>query len=127
MKKAYRIYRQRGYRLRLLSAAFRNHLHWSEFIGGDVVISPPFELAEALQPIRCGSEAAHGQPGADPRSSRSSSKSSRTSAGPTRRTGLTPAEFDTFGATRRTLRQFSKAIDDLGALIRNSLISNPDL
>ncbi len=41
MKKAYQIYRKRGYRLRLLSAAFRNHLHWSEFIGGDVVISPP--------------------------------------------------------------------------------------
>src|ERR1700684_4520130 len=41
-KKAYRIYRERGYRLRLLSAAFRNHMHWSEFIGGDVVISPPY-------------------------------------------------------------------------------------
>ena len=40
-KKAYKIYRQRGYRARLLSAAFRNHMHWSEFIGGDVVISPP--------------------------------------------------------------------------------------
>ena len=34
---------ERGYRLRLLSAAFRNHMHWSEFIGGDVVISPPYE------------------------------------------------------------------------------------
>ena len=41
-KKAYGIYRERGYRTRLLSAAFRNHMHWSEFIGGDVVISPPF-------------------------------------------------------------------------------------
>src|SRR5439155_921649 len=40
-KKAYALYRERGYRLRLLSAAFRNHMHWSEFIGGDVVISPP--------------------------------------------------------------------------------------
>src|SRR5208283_2773807 len=40
-KKAYQIYQARGYRLRLLSAAFRNHMHWSEFIGGDVVISPP--------------------------------------------------------------------------------------
>ena len=40
-KKAYQIFRERGYRLRLLSAAFRNHMHWSEFIGGDVVISPP--------------------------------------------------------------------------------------
>src|SRR6202165_464295 len=41
-KKAYRIFRERGYRIRLLSAAFRNHMHWSEFIGGDVVISPPY-------------------------------------------------------------------------------------
>ncbi|MEE9308974.1 MAG: transaldolase, partial [Spirochaetia bacterium] len=31
------------YRLRLLSAAFRNHMHWSEIIGGDVVISPPYK------------------------------------------------------------------------------------
>ena len=23
------------------SAAFRNHMHWSEFVGGDVIISPP--------------------------------------------------------------------------------------
>ena len=33
---------ERGYRVRLLSAAFRNHMHWSEFIGGNVVISPPY-------------------------------------------------------------------------------------
>ncbi len=41
-KKTYQMFRERGYRLRLLSAAFRNHMHWSEFIGGDVVISPPY-------------------------------------------------------------------------------------
>src|SRR5207245_2094238 len=41
-KKTYQIFRERGYRIRLLSAAFRNHMHWSEFIGGDVVISPPY-------------------------------------------------------------------------------------
>src|SRR5580700_703718 len=41
-KKTYQLFKQRGYRLRLLSAAFRNHMHWSEFIGGDVVISPPY-------------------------------------------------------------------------------------
>ena len=43
MKKTYRVFQERGYRLRLLSAAFRNHMHWSEFIGGDVVISPPYK------------------------------------------------------------------------------------
>ena len=40
-KKTYRLFQERRYRLRLLSAAFRNHMHWSELIGGDVVISPP--------------------------------------------------------------------------------------
>jgi transaldolase len=40
-KKTYQIFRERGFRLRLLSAAFRNHMHWSEFIGGAVVLSPP--------------------------------------------------------------------------------------
>ena len=40
-KKTYALYRERGYRLRLLSAAYRNHMHWSELIGGDVVVSPP--------------------------------------------------------------------------------------
>ncbi len=40
-KKTYGLFQERRYRLRLLSAAFRNHMHWSELIGGDVVISPP--------------------------------------------------------------------------------------
>ena len=48
-KKTYGIFRERGYRLRLLSAAFRNHMHWSELIGADAVISPPLRLAEAVQ------------------------------------------------------------------------------
>ena len=39
-KKTYKM--ERGYRVRLLSAAFRNHMHWSELIGGDIVISPPY-------------------------------------------------------------------------------------
>ena len=40
-KRAYAIFRERGYRPRLLAAAMRHHLHWSEFIGGDVVITLP--------------------------------------------------------------------------------------
>ncbi len=40
-KRAYRIFQERGFRARLLAAAIRHHLHWSEFIGGDVVITLP--------------------------------------------------------------------------------------
>src|SRR5918992_3259357 len=40
-KRAYTIWREHGFRARLLGAAIRHHLHWSELIGGDVVITLP--------------------------------------------------------------------------------------
>src|SRR5262249_17965444 len=40
-KKTYRLFQERGDRIRLLSAGFRHHIHWGELIGGDVVILPP--------------------------------------------------------------------------------------
>ena len=36
IKEAYRIFKERGYRTRLLSAANRNVYHWSELLGGDL-------------------------------------------------------------------------------------------
>ena len=40
-KKAYQIYQERGYRSRLLAAAYRHHLHWSELIGAtDCLLGP---------------------------------------------------------------------------------------
>jgi hypothetical protein len=36
-------------------------------------------------------------------------------------------EFDSFGSTARTLRQFSGACTDLSVLIRDTLLPNPDL
>jgi transaldolase len=40
--------------------------------------------------------------------------------------GLTSEEFDSFGATRRTLRQFIAACADLNAIVRDVMIPNPD-
>jgi transaldolase len=42
-KKAYKIFQVRKYGGTLLSAAYRNHMHWSQFIGGNVVVSMPYE------------------------------------------------------------------------------------
>lgn len=42
-KHAYEIFQARGYRARLLSAAYRNFYHWTEFVGGDVSLTIPFE------------------------------------------------------------------------------------
>ena len=43
LKWIYKIFKDKGSRLRLLSAAFREHMRWSEFRGGDVVMSPPYK------------------------------------------------------------------------------------
>src|SRR3990170_2937220 len=41
-KRAYAIFRERGYRARLLAAAYRHRLHWTELVGGDVSLTMPF-------------------------------------------------------------------------------------
>ncbi|HWE62071.1 MAG TPA: transaldolase family protein [Chloroflexota bacterium] len=123
-KKTYRIFRDRGYRVRLLSAAFRNHMHWSEFIGGDVVISPPY----AWQ-VRFNASDIAVTPRIDkPVDARIVDELYRTFLDFRRaysEGGLSVEEFDTFGATRRTLRQFIAACADLDALIRDFMIPNP--
>ncbi len=124
-KRAYGIYRERGYRTRLLSAAFRNHMHWSELVGGDIVISPPFGWQEKLNAS-----------GLEPVSRIDTPVAPRVvealyAALPEFRTaydpdGMTPAEFDTFGANLRTLRQFLAANNELETLVRDVLLPDPD-
>lgn len=123
-KKAYEIYVARGYRTRLLSAAFRNHMHWSEFIGGNVVISPPFGWQERLN--RSGIEPT---PRLEDPVAPAIVDSLYDNFGEFRKAydedGLTPGEFTDFGATRRTLRQFLAANSDLEALVRDVTLPNP--
>jgi transaldolase len=125
MKKVYGIYRQRGYRLRLLSAAFRNHRHWSDFIGGDGVISPPYLWQKRYNasditienrmdiPVNAGIIAELQNKFVD--FSRAYDEK-----------GMTPDEFDRFGATARTLRQFCEATTSVISKIRDVLIPSPD-
>ncbi|MGE5602438.1 MAG: transaldolase family protein [Nitrososphaerales archaeon] len=126
MKKAYRIYQERGYRLRLLSAAFRNHLHWSQFIGGDVVISPPYEWQKRFNASDVTVENRMDKP-VDPAILDELYCKFADFRRAYDEDGLTVAEFDSFPATARTLRQFAKAADDLVVLIRDIMMPNPDL
>jgi transaldolase len=124
-KNTYKLFRERGYRMRLLSAAFRNHMHWSEFIGGEVVISPPYAWQKRFN-------ASHID--VTPRIDQevpSQIVETLTKYFPDFRRantedGLSIAEFDSFGPTRRTLRQFIGACSDLNAIVRDVLLPNPD-
>jgi transaldolase len=124
-KKTYQIFRERGYRLRLLSAAFRNHMHWSELIGGDVVISPPYkwqlrfnasgvEVAARIDnPVNAAIVSQLSDKFEDFRRAYSEQ-------------GLAIDDFDAFAPTVRTLRQFIAACHDLDGLIRDFMLPNPD-
>lgn len=124
-KKAYEIYSEKGYRTQLLSAAYRNFLHWTEFVGGNVAMTIPYDwqvkynnsdvrptprMQEPVQPkildallnvseFRRAYEA----------------------------NGMTVQEFDTFGATVRTLRTFIQGWHDLVGVIREFMLPNPDV
>jgi transaldolase len=125
-KRAYALYQQRGFRTRLLSAAFRNHMHWSQFVGGDVVISPPFGWQVRLnnsgiepvprmdEPVRPDIVAALYEKLPDFRRAYDED-------------GLHPGEFLNFGASRRTMRQFLGATDGLNRLVRDVLLPDPDV
>jgi transaldolase len=124
-KRAYQLYRERGYRTRLLSAAFRNHMHWSELIGGDVVISPPpawqKRFAASGITVRPRIDTPVEPRVVDDLYSRFADF--RRAYDPD---GLSVDAFDDFAPTRRTLRQFLGACDDLRALVRDVMIPNPD-
>jgi transaldolase len=125
-KKTYKLFRERGYRLRLLSAAFRNHMHWSELIGGDVVISPPYSWQLRFN----GSDVRVRHRIDDPVNPAAIEELTGKFADFRRASnenGLKIQDFDTFGPTRRTLRQFISACHDMDSVVRDILIPDPDV
>jgi len=125
-KETYRLFRERGYRLRLLSAAFRNHMHWSEFIGGEVVISPPYSWQLRFNGSDISVENRIDRP-VDPHIVTELSKKFLDFRRASTEEGLSIEDFDSFGPTRRTLRQFITACHDLDAVVRDVLLPNPDV
>lgn len=125
MKKAYKIYKERGYRLRLLSAAFRNHLHWSEFIGGDVVISPPCMWQKRYNASDVTVENRMDKP-VDPEIIEELENKFTDFRRAYHEDGMSVDEFDQFGATVRTLRQFCEATTNVILRVRDLMIPVPD-
>jgi transaldolase len=124
-KKTYQLFRERGYRIRLLSAAFRNHMHWSEFIGGDVVISPPYSWQVRFNASDIEVRSRIDKP-VDPQIIEELSKKFADFRRAYTEGGILMEDFDSFGPSRRTLRQFIAACHDLDGLVRDILLPNPD-
>ncbi len=122
-KRAHAIFAERGYRSRLLAAAYRHHLHWTELVGGDLSMTIPhaWQLrfnASGIVPIpRIDvpvEPSVLGELCRIPDFRRAYEPD-----------GLTPDEFDTYGATVTTLRSFIAAYHELMAAIRDVVLPEP--
>ena len=125
-KRAYGVFRERHFRTRLLAAAFRHRLHWTELVGADVVLTIPHAWQvrfngsgivpepRLIEPVRPAfvDELLRWIPdfgrAYEP-------------------DGLAIDEFDDFGATVRTLRGFIKSYHDLVGAIRDEVLPDPDI
>jgi len=123
-KKAYGLFKERGYRARLLVAAYRHHLHWSELIGGDIIQTIPCDWQKLFNESDVDVKDRFHQPVAteivDELYAKFPDFRSAFDAD-----GLRVAEFDSYGATVVTLRNFISAYHDLIAMIRDCMLPNP--
>jgi transaldolase len=124
-KRALGIYRERGYRTRLLAAAYRHRLHWTELVGGDIVLTMPWAWQErfnrsGIAPVSRIDEPVP-QPLLDDLIARIPDFSRAYEPD-----GLSIDEFDGYGATVRTLRTFVGSYHELLGAVREVMLPDPD-
>jgi transaldolase len=124
-KRAYALYRERGYRTRLLGGAFRNHLPWSELIGGDIVLTIPPAWQRQINAAAREVVPRIDEPvdGAIVAELLDAIPDFRRAYHPD---GLAPDELEGYPAAVRTLRQFIAAYHDLQARVRDVILPDPD-
>jgi transaldolase len=124
-KRTYGIFRERGFRARLLGAAIRHHLHWSELIGGDVIITLPSSWQK-----RFNASAVEVRPRIDDPVDAAFVDELRLRFPDFERAfepdGLQVDEFETFAPSARTLRTFIASYHDLLHLVNDAIVPSPD-
>lgn len=125
-KRAYQLFRERGYRARLLAAAYRNTMHWTELVGGDVTLTMPFAWQEKFDASGIEPESRIDVP-VDPALVSDLLERIPDFRRAYEPDGMTSAEFESFGPSARTLRAFIKSYHDLQGAIRDVYLPDPDV
>jgi transaldolase len=124
-KRAVGLYRQRGFRTRLLAAAYRHRLHWTELVGGDVILTMPHAWQVRFNASGIAPGSRIDEP-VDPALIDDLATRIPDFVRAYEPDGLAIAEFDTYGATVRTLRGFIGSYHDLVGAVRDVMLPNPD-
>jgi transaldolase len=125
MKKAYKIYKERNYRTRLLSAAYRHVFHWTELVGADMVLTITSSWqkrfnASGIDPISKIDIPVDPQIVDELYNKFAEFRKSYDED------GLSIEEFEKYGPTRRTLRGFIDGYLKLMAIVFEKMVPNPD-
>jgi transaldolase len=123
-KRAYAIYRERGYRTRLLAGAFRHHLPWSQLLGGDTIVTIPPAWQRLLNAAGLEVAARLEEPVAPQMLDELVARSPEF-AKAWEPDGLAPAALETYGASIATMRQFLGAWTDLQVAVRDAILPDP--
>ncbi len=121
VRRAYGVFKEREYRATLLSAAMRGHHHWSEFIGGEMVVTiPPIWQdkfnASGVEVKRRIDDTVAADVLAELRKLPDFVRAYEPE-------GMQISEFRQFGACRKTLRQFLDGYDKLLAFVRETMLT----
>jgi transaldolase len=125
-KRAAAEFAARGLRARPLAAAIRHQLHWSELVGGDVVITMPASWQRRFNASSVEVTTRMDEP-VDPMIVDELLRHFPDFVRAYEPDGLSTSEFDTFGPTARTLRAFIGSYHDLLHQVGDALVPNPDL
>jgi transaldolase len=119
-------FQARGLRARPLGAAIRHHLHWSELIGGDVIITLPSAWQRRFNASDIEVRPRMDEPVA-PAIVDDLRRHFPDFVRAYEPDGLTPDEFDAFPPSARTLRSFVGSYHELLHQVTDALIPNPDI
>jgi transaldolase len=125
-KRGYALYQERGYRTRLLAAAYRHRLHWTELVGADVVLTMPHSWQVRFNNSGIDLEERIGVP-VDAHIVDDLRRRVPDFVRAYEPDGLAIDEFASFGAAARTLRGFVASYHDLQGVVRDIVLPNPDL
>ena len=118
MKKAYAIYKEKGYKTKMLAAAYRRHLQWSEFIGGDMIMTIPYKYQKRFNESDIEVKSRID----DPVNPDYIAELRKLPDFVKAYDHMETKDFDTYGAVNVTLEQFAGGYDDLVKIVRKFMI-----
>jgi len=122
MKRAYKIFKERKFRIQLLSAAYRNHHQWIQFIGAEMAMTIPPKWIRKFNDMDIPVKSYIDDP-VDMKILEQLITKFPEFNKAYDIDGLKIEQFDTYGPVSKTLIQFLEGYDDLVSVIRNIMIT----